>query len=962
MKKILSMLLIFGMFIQMAVNVQAFTDVEDDVSVDVVCGLGLMSGDDGMFMPEEELTRGDFAKIIANIYIEALDADAIWTEKYFKSIEEETNTITSLPDTNTKFSDVYTNDTIYEAIKIVYEKGLMTGMSESFFGIDRTMTKEQAVKVMVTLLGYQMQAMERGGYPSGYMSVASELDLLKGIGNFSENITRKETAKLIYNALDIEVLQLVIKGDEISYQTVSDDTFLRKILGLLELEGRVEDNGYSSLNGKTNNSHNYVSVEGIKFEVTDDTEYIRDYLGRNVTLYYPEDEDENGFIYARVNEKDKKVTFAVEDFVRFSDNYITYTSDGKDKKVEIKPNAYMIYNGSGIGSFSESDFKFNKGDITVITEKGENEVGVIVINSYNDFVISYVDEENECIYSENSLVNEENMLDLSTEEKDKNILIYNENGEKVQLGSLSKGMVLSVVKSDYAIKLFVSDKTTDNVTVKGIKNDNDKVIIVTDKGEYILSKDYIELNPGILPGIGTEYIFLLDVFGEIVGVDGEVAGGNIGIIAKVYQMEDEIVAMKYYKESKSIETKKLAEKVKITDTNGETKKYESGIQFLKVSDLLTLDTLFRYEVNANDEITEIELPGRQGKESDENNRLVEISFAGTDDYNADGYYYKLNQGFAGSVLVNNDTVIFGVNSAEADYNLKYNVYTLSKFLNDRRYHIKGYTTKEGSAMAEYIIYDSKNAADFSYNDKEIAIVTEITHGLDSDDVPVTIIKSIVSEGSSTNSAVEKELILKDTFVINEVKNLQGETADSEGNKFKVEVGDIIKYTLDSNGKIEQLYLLFDENAENPVSGGRGIMPGTTGYWVSSDYTHSNPFAITSAGAFSNKAIAWSCSGSAEMKIERANPISVQATALKYTTQDLNVFSYDRENINYRTYNYIVSQNVVFVEKQGKNITVKTSGISDIKTYEEVGKDCDRIFIMSRIGAPSKIVVYRDYIN
>lgn len=961
MKKILSMLLIFGMFIQMTVNVYAFTDVEG-VAVDVVCGLGLMEDKDGSFMPEEELTRGEFAKIIANIYMESADADAIWTEKYFKSIEEETNKITSLPDTNTKFSDVYTNDTIYEAIKIVYEKGLMTGMSENFFGVDRTMTKEQAVKVLVTLLGYQMQAIEKGGYPAGYLSVASELDLLKGMGDFSENITRKETAKLIYNALDIEVLQLVIKGDEITYQTIADETFLRKILGVSEIEGRVEDNGYSSLNGKTNSSYNYVYVDGIRFKVTDDTEYIRDYLGRNVTVYYPEDENEEGFIYARVSDKDKTITFSVRDFVKYSDDCITYMNDEQEKRIKIKPNAYMIYNGSGVGTFSEGDFKFNKGDITLITEKGESDVGVIVINSYNDFVVSYVDEENECIYSEKSLVNDERLLDLSTEEQKKNILIYDENSEKIQLGALSKGNVLSVLKSEYSIKLFRSDKTADNVIVKGIRDDYDKTVIVTDNGEYTLSKDYEELNPEILPVIGGEYSFLLDIFGEIVGIESAVDVGNIGIIAKVYQVEDETAAMKYYTKAKSIENKKLAEKVKITDANGETKKYEVNSQFVKISDLLAIDTLFRYELNSNDEIAEIELPGKQGREADENNRLVEIAIDSTDDYTADGYYYKLNQGFAGSVLVNNDTVIFGINSAQEDYNLKYSIYTLSEFLNDRRYNIKGYTTQEGSAMAEYIIYDSKNAADFSYNDKEIAIVTGIKNGLDSEDVPVTIIECVVSEGSSTNSAIEKELILKDSSVIDEVKNLQGETADTEGNKFKIEVGDIIKYTSDSAGKIEQLYLLFDENAENPVSGGRGIMPGTTGYWVSSDYTHSNPFAITSAGVFSNKAIAWSCSGSAEMKIERANPISVQATALKYTTQDLNVFTYDRENNNYRTYNYVVSQNVIFVSKQGKNITVETSGISDIKTYEEVGKDCDRIFIMSRIGSPNKIVVYRDYIN
>ena len=58
-------------------------------------------------------------------------------------------------------------------------------------------------------------------------------------------------AQLLYNALEVEMLFLTGVGESLKYESYEDVTFLSEILGLNKYEGRLIDNGYTSLTGKT---------------------------------------------------------------------------------------------------------------------------------------------------------------------------------------------------------------------------------------------------------------------------------------------------------------------------------------------------------------------------------------------------------------------------------------------------------------------------------------------------------------------------------------------------------------------------------------------------------------------------------------------------------------------------------------------------------------------------------------
>ena len=89
-------------------------------------------------------------------------------------------------------------------IKECYALRLINGVSETQFAPDNNITDEQLIKILVCMLGYSENVPYIGGYPNGYIDIASDIGLLKGvqycIGN---NTSRTMFAQMLYNALSV---------------------------------------------------------------------------------------------------------------------------------------------------------------------------------------------------------------------------------------------------------------------------------------------------------------------------------------------------------------------------------------------------------------------------------------------------------------------------------------------------------------------------------------------------------------------------------------------------------------------------------------------------------------------------------------------------------------------------------------------------------------------------------------
>jgi hypothetical protein len=107
------------------------------------------------------------------------------------------------------------------------------------------------VKLIVAALGYTPKAEANGGYPTGYLVIASQKNITKGAtGNAGDAAPRKTVARLIYNALDVNMMEQTVftKGAE-EYQECKPAHYLLDDLGISKYEGRIT-NTYASM-GKT---------------------------------------------------------------------------------------------------------------------------------------------------------------------------------------------------------------------------------------------------------------------------------------------------------------------------------------------------------------------------------------------------------------------------------------------------------------------------------------------------------------------------------------------------------------------------------------------------------------------------------------------------------------------------------------------------------------------------------------
>ncbi len=188
MKKLLAILVIFIF----AVNICccAYSDVDDvDLQNDLqrLSDMNIIGGyEDGTFKPNNNITRAEFCKIIMSTII--VDS-ACSNDHVFKDIS---------------------NHWAKEYIAIAAYYNIINGVTSTTFAPEDNITYEQAIKMIVAALGYNEEAISKGGYPEGYIEVACELGILNDLKvERTRKATRANIAKIVSNAIDIPFYFLI---------------------------------------------------------------------------------------------------------------------------------------------------------------------------------------------------------------------------------------------------------------------------------------------------------------------------------------------------------------------------------------------------------------------------------------------------------------------------------------------------------------------------------------------------------------------------------------------------------------------------------------------------------------------------------------------------------------------------------------------------------------------------------
>ena len=144
---------------------------EYEESVREITDFGIMTGyPDSTFRAKENITRAEFAVILTRLTA----IDHIATSITPKQI----------------YSDVPENHWASREIQMISEKKYISGVGNSSYKPEDAITKEQAVKILVTALGYGDKAERKGGWSIGYLVVGAELGIIENTDSVDKAISK----------------------------------------------------------------------------------------------------------------------------------------------------------------------------------------------------------------------------------------------------------------------------------------------------------------------------------------------------------------------------------------------------------------------------------------------------------------------------------------------------------------------------------------------------------------------------------------------------------------------------------------------------------------------------------------------------------------------------------------------------------------------------------------------------
>lgn len=184
LQRALSCLLALALLTCPVLAISSFPDVDEDAdyaeAVEYLNEIGIMQGDEkGNFNPDKAVTRAEMAAIVCRMLGMTED----------------------LP-MSSAFSDVPASHWANQYVGIAAELGIVGGYGNGKFGPSDPVTYEQAVTMVIRAVGGEPEAVDVGGYPDGYISVAEENGLLNGISSRTgDPMSRADVAVILYNCL-----------------------------------------------------------------------------------------------------------------------------------------------------------------------------------------------------------------------------------------------------------------------------------------------------------------------------------------------------------------------------------------------------------------------------------------------------------------------------------------------------------------------------------------------------------------------------------------------------------------------------------------------------------------------------------------------------------------------------------------------------------------------------------------
>lgn len=495
-------------------------------------------------------------------------------------------------------------DTSDPSVQKLAELGVFKGSEDGMFEPSRSIEPNEAIISIMRVLGYSNAVEAMGGGEYTYIKEANRIDLTDGV-NISGRPTLGDVIKLLYNTLSIPVLDISSVSDKngetgVAYDE-SDMTFIEMFRGLHIAKGQIMGNFITDLNGMSL-GRGKIDIDGVVYN--GDVESSINYIGQSVVFVY--DADKN--IKNIVSNDDVNETLVINSNQNpvFDDYTLTYWKNN-DKRVKLKlPRGIsVIRNGELVSDNIDDAFEMTLGKITLYKSDAVNDYDVAIIEEIKEGKITLGDTADKKLWTD--IGGDYACLDYAQTSADAYQKLYMGDAES-SVATVSPESAIGVIKSESG-KYVISKIYTETVagTIESVDKNGDLTYITIGSNKYQASPylDMTDLKSGV------NATFYLNDFGYVAGYGRlGIKSSGIGYLYAASVSDDAFassVKVKIYTENKEHLTLEFAENVKI---DGEKRTSEKTYDYLCNSEGLDKQLIY-YGLNSEGKISSIET-GKSG--------------------------------------------------------------------------------------------------------------------------------------------------------------------------------------------------------------------------------------------------------------------------------------------------------------------------------------------------------------
>ncbi len=715
--------------------------------VQILSALKIMVGDEnGEFRLDDTIIRSEVTKMAVHV---------LGLEDAAESAKGQT-----------MFDDVSTDHWANGYINLAVSQGIIEGDGDGNFRPNAPITYAEAMTIMVRATGYTVSAEGKGGYPQGYIQVATSNGLTKNVqGSSAEEISRGNVAYLTTNALESRLMEQTGFGSGASYE-ITDKTLLKDYLKVTKDSGQIIAIENTSLSGSSNLGKNQIKIGD---KIYDAAYNMNDLLGYNVEYYVKEYKDgSNELILAMpIKNKNNELIISADLFSKLTTKnnntaieYYSSESSSKVSSAELDKNAVLIYNGKYEDmDTSLLDMSDKSGSITLLDTNKDNKYDIAFVKSYENIVVdSATSNKISDKYSETILKLDDNVDYRITK-----------GLEEISISDLNEYDVLSVYTSLDG-KLYDIAVTSKKIEGRVSGKDSNGFIII-DGEKYKVAPNYTNTI-----SIGTEGVFYLDIDGRIAATTAASnLSSNYGYLTRAYYSKntDEKASFKIFTMDNKEVILEGNDKIKFNSVRNVSA--EEVVNAINGENNSTSAQLITYAVNSDNKITAINTAVDNSSTGAVNNNKFTLN------YSLSNAKFSKSLSKLGNVKIDSETVVFDVSGDNS---------------------VRNADMFEDGQVYDALIYDMAD----NYTAK--AVVVTKTQLSASADAPIAVVKEIMSASNPDDEQTDMLVALvdgKEVSVYAESENV----LVKGGNK--LEMGDIIQYKTNSDDEIVSVRLLLDIN-------------------------------------------------------------------------------------------------------------------------------------------------------